>query len=112
MGRRNKGRGSTKKKRGGKSKQQSSPKNNNDGEPPHNTTSTPAPNLSELRFIVGDRVDCHLGDDIWASGTVIMRNWEIMEEDGDGELKIVPYRIRLDDGNSIYAPVDTDDFLI
>jgi len=109
MGRRNKGRGSSKKKRGGKSKQQSSPKNNNDGEPPHNTTSTPAPNLSELRLIVGDRVDCHLGDDIWASGTVVMRNLEIIEEDGDGELKIAPYRIRLDDGNSIYAPVDTDD---
>ena len=108
MGRRNKGRGSTKKKRGGKSKQQSLPKNNEGA--PDTTTSTPAPNVSEedclneLRFKVGDRVNCHMGNQAWVSGTITMRNCIPPEEDE----KRFPYRIRLDNGDLVYAPSDND----
>jgi len=94
MGRRNKGR-STKKKRGGKSKQ-STPKNNNE----EGASEEERPD--ELRFNVGDRVDCNIEDNTCLSGTVIMRNWE--DDTGD----IFPYRIRLDDNWITYAPVDTD----
>jgi len=107
MGRRNKGRGSNKKKRGGKSKQQSHEHNNNNNEEGASDTIVPQAFEEELpdelRFNVGDRVDCHMGDDTWASGTIIMTNWE--NDMGD----IFPYRIRLDNGMITYAPVDMDD---
>ena len=97
MGRRNKGRGSSKKKRGGKSQRSiSTPKNNNE----EGASEEERPD--ELRFNVGDRVDCNIEDDTCLSGTVIMRNWE--DDTGD----IFSYRIRLDDNWITYAPVDTD----
>jgi len=110
MGRRNKGRGSTKKKRGGKSKQQQSSPKNNEGAP-DTTTSTSAPISvkvseeecpNELRFKVGDRVDCYMGNQAWELGTITMRNCILPEEDE----KRFPYRIRLDNGGVVYAPSD------
>lgn len=110
MGRRNKGRGCSKKKRGGKSKsKQSTPKNNNDGASDSSSVIVRGEKRpDEWRFNVGDRVDCRLNSEFeedWGSGTIIMRNWEIELEE---ELTIVPYRIRLDNGTTIYAPVDVD----
>ena len=111
MGRRNKGRGSTKKKRGGKSKQQSSPQNNNEEGAPNTTTTTTTTHTSavspkerpNIRFNVGDRVDCLIEVDTWQSGTIIKRH--TMGWDG----KIYhPYGIRLDNGEVVYAPVDED----
>ena len=108
MGRRNKGRGSTKKKRGGKSKQRSTQtKNNEEGASdttiaPH-TSVVPPKERPSIRFNVGDRVECLIEVGTWQSGTIIKRHtmgW-------DGKM-YHPYGIRLDNGEVVYAPVDED----
>jgi hypothetical protein len=111
MVRRNKGRGSTKKKRGGKSKQKSTETKNNDGAPDDSTTTTLAPTsvkVSEeeerpnVRFNIGDRVECHMDDKSVQPGYIIMRNCQ--RDDG----VLCPYVVRLDKGVAIYAPFDKD----
>jgi len=56
--------------------------------------SPPAP----LRFGVGQRVDCFMGDGIWKRGTVR----ELWPREGS------PYGIDTDDGGKITAPSDED----
>ena len=55
-----------------------------------------------LRFAVGDRVECNIGE--WVSGKVV-RLWYIEE----GLDFPVPYQVLLDDGALIYAPQDIDE---
>jgi G3E family GTPase len=52
----------------------------------------------QLRFQVGDRVAANCGD--WEQGTVIA-HWD------EGN----PYRIRLDNGDEVWGPVDNEDFV-
>jgi len=57
-----------------------------------------------LRFEVGARVLCNVGD--WALGTVV-KHW--YHEPGQPEENIAPYQIKLDEGMTIFAPIDADD---
>lgn len=64
--------------------------------------------LPDLRFDVGQKVECRIGPDPvtgWAKGTIIQlwyreRNWQ--------PGSYAPYKIRLDDGKYIFAPGDMD----
>ena len=56
-----------------------------------------------LRFALGDRVECKVGDNKWIPGEVVQL-W--YEEEGMAEP--APYQVLLDDGFHIYAPVDND----
>lgn len=64
-----------------------------------------------LRFDLGARVECHLGDGIWQSGRVI-RQYHHEPSWPTGQW--VPYQVQLDedaDGRlvTMYAPADTDE---
>jgi G3E family GTPase len=61
----------------------------------------------ELRFKVGDRVQCRVGvgDDDWADGTVARLRYR--EEHWPKE-RVAPYQILLADGKMIFAPIDDD----
>ncbi|GFH57899.1 hypothetical protein CTEN210_14375 [Chaetoceros tenuissimus] len=64
--------------------------------------------LPELRFDVGDKVECRVGADEvtgWAKGEVIQL-W--YREQGWQDGSFAPYKIRLDDGRDIFAPADVD----
>jgi len=63
--------------------------------------------LPELRFGVGDRVECDIGQDAYLPGTVI-QTW-YTEENNFQSGYMVPYQIQLDIGNLIYAPIDSED---
>lgn len=56
-----------------------------------------------LRFGVGDRVECNLGEYGWRTGTVI-KQWYV----DDSSDVAHPYQVILDDGNKIFAPDDAD----
>ena len=58
---------------------------------------------AELRFEIGHRVVCNTGE--WVPGVIIKHHYR---EKSWPEGKIVPYRIKLDDGRSIFAPIDDD----
>merc|ERR1712087_178333 len=59
-----------------------------------------------LRFDVGQRVLCNLGDDGgWLKGTISGLMWR--SEDMDPGI-VAPYQITMDNGDIISAPVDTD----
>jgi len=61
-----------------------------------------------LRFSVGDRVDCYFEHD-WASGTIIMRHCPRLGDTRPVDTRrIYPYGVRLDNGEIIYAPYDAD----
>ena len=65
-----------------------------------------------LRFKVGDRVACNVGA-TFQTGTVI-KLWytEKYYPEGANRLQsLVPYQVRLDNDNTIYAPKDEDDIL-
>ena len=65
-------------------------------------------NRPNLRFKVGDRVECRIGSDPvtgWASGT-IDQLW-YRKPDWPENLW-APYKIKLDNGTNIYAPDDVD----
>ena len=53
---------------------------------------------SELRFKVGDRVEANVGS--WSKGRII-KQWD------EGN----PYRIQLDNGDQVWGPEDTNDFV-
>jgi G3E family GTPase len=53
---------------------------------------------SPLRFNIGDKVDCNLGKNSWQEGEVI-KLWD----EGNA------YRVRLINGEDIWAPIDEDD---
>lgn len=63
----------------------------------------------ELRFNVGDRVQCRTGagngDDAWSTGTIV-KQW--YREDGWPKTRFAPYQIKLDDARLIFAPMDDD----
>lgn len=65
----------------------------------------PEPEPPELRFTVGDKVECRVGPDDWAPGTV-HQLW--YRENGWPEGAFAPYKILLDDGRFIFAPQDMD----
>jgi hypothetical protein len=64
--------------------------------------------LPELRFNLGQRVECRIGPDPvtgWSTGTII----ELWYRDEDWpEGSYAPYKIELDDGRAIFAPGDID----
>lgn len=64
--------------------------------------------LPELRFEVGQKVECRVGPDEvtgWAKG-VIMQLWYREMDWAEGSY--APYKIKLDDGREIFAPGDVD----
>lgn len=57
----------------------------------------------KLRFAVGSRVQCNCGE--WKSGTVVGHYWR---DATWPKGKIVPYQIKIDNGPTIFAPMDSD----
>jgi len=60
--------------------------------------------FKNLRFKVGDRVECNTGKPVWPGGTVVKIGWNT----GNG---IAPYQVKLDQGDLIFAPADVDDLI-
>ena len=61
---------------------------------------------ASLRFKVGTRVECNMGDDYgWAAGTVTKLMWR-SEEMEQGQ--VCPYKVQLDIGQWTWAPCDDD----
>jgi len=58
-----------------------------------------------LRFEVGTRVVCRVGQDEWEEGKIVQL-W--YREPDWPENKTVPYQAQLDDGTLIFVPADTD----
>ena len=75
--------------------------------PPENPEPGEPPDV-ELRFKVGDRVECCIarGPDGWAPGTIVS-HWFRAPQWPTGQF--APYQIKLDSsGNNIFAPQDRD----
>jgi len=70
---------------------------------------TEEPKEGGLRFKVGSRVKCNLGEGNWAPGTVI-KLW-YRESDWKPEQPTAPYQIRLDNGMLIWSPMDSNKFI-
>lgn len=64
--------------------------------------------FSNLRFELGDRVECRIGEDAitgWAAGSVL----QLMYRESNWPPGVfAPYQIQLDDGRQIFAPHDID----
>lgn len=58
---------------------------------------------TELRYPVGTRVECNVGE--WRSGTVVGHWWRDASWPAG---KLVPYQIKIDNGPTIFAPMDSD----
>jgi len=58
-----------------------------------------------LRFAVGDRVQCNRGADGWADGVVA---GHLYRDEHMPPGMVAPYQITLDDGGLIFAPADVD----
>lgn len=56
------------------------------------------------RFAVNAKVECRLVDQ-WFLGTVMRLRWR---EKGWGDRRTAPYIVRLDDGRTVFAPLDSD----
>jgi len=67
-----------------------------------------AERIEQLRFKVGDRVQCQTGTDIWSAGEVVALMYR---DDGMPPGLLAPYQVRLDSGHLVYAPVDEDAFV-
>jgi len=68
-------------------------------------------NQPQLRFEVGEKVECRIGPDEvtgWAKGSV-MQLW--YREQGWPPNSWAPYKIQLDDGKCIFAPSDLDQII-
>jgi len=68
-------------------------------------------NQPQLRFEVGDKVECRIGPDPvtgWAKGSVAQL-W--YREQGWPPNSWAPYKIQLDDGKCIFAPSDMDQII-
>ena len=73
---------------------------------------------SNLRFRVGDRVECILGEELWATGRIVQTHYK--EDDME---EMAPYQVKLDaasarrlgapsrDAALIYAPFDDDYYI-
>ena len=80
---------------------------------------------TNLRYIVGDRVDCRIHNgttEEWVSGTVILRNGNLksfkeqnttykLKSNKEISLDIVPYNVRLDGGGVAAVPIDNDNYI-
>ena len=64
---------------------------------------------SAFRFDVGDRVDCHMGNDRWEPGSV--ERVEVEQRDEDMNLYTAAYAVTLDNGGTAVAPHDDDRFV-
>merc|ERR1719217_1399052 len=63
--------------------------------------------LKALRFGVGQRVACNMGNNEWSTGVVTSLMWREDETMPPG--MVAPYQIKLDNGDVISAPIDEDD---
>jgi len=63
--------------------------------------------LPELRFVVGDRVEC-LCDRRWLVGVIVQLWWAHTGWPAD---RVAPYQIKLPDGSLIFAPADKEEFI-
>jgi hypothetical protein len=61
--------------------------------------------IEQLRFGVGDKVECKTDEDTWSPGVVVQL---MFREDGMHPGLVAPYQIKLDDGELIYAQADSD----
>jgi hypothetical protein len=71
----------------------------------------PWPPLPDLRFEVGQRVECRVGPHPvrgWAAGVVVATFYK--EPDWPPGM-LAPYQIQLDDGRLIFAPQDIDEVI-
>jgi len=59
----------------------------------------------QLRFAAGDRVKCKVSQEEWVSGK-IMKLWHRESHWPEGTK--VPYQVKLDNGNLIFAPMDDE----
>ena len=57
----------------------------------------------DLRFEVGQRVECNTGGGGWAKGTIVALMYSATPTGA-----VAPYQIKLDDGMLIFAPIDDD----
>ena len=64
--------------------------------------------LVNLRFAVGDRVKCWVGE--WAPGRIVRLLYDGPEIENPG-WNYAPYQVKLDDGTLIYAPEDRDSYI-
>lgn len=61
--------------------------------------------MPQLRFDIGDKVECRVGPSEWHAGTVMQR-WYRESTWPNGAW--APYKILLSDGRNIFAPGDLD----
>lgn len=64
--------------------------------------------VAALRFKLGDKVECKTSAG-WLKGTIVNIMWRDDESMPTG--MTVPYQIKLDDGDLIYAPFDDDEII-
>ena len=57
-----------------------------------------------LRFAIGDRVECHLGNQHWEAGAVKQQN---IEQEGE----VAAYLVMLDSGQQVVAPLDDNRYI-
>lgn len=57
-----------------------------------------------LRFAIGDRVECRTGGNVWMPGKIIAQRVFTMGRE-------MPYKIQLDDGRALVAPLDSDQII-
>jgi len=64
--------------------------------------------LKQLRFKVGDRVECNMSGGMWRAGTVktLMYRDEDMEQG-----QVCPYKVELDGGGLTWAPADIEEVI-
>jgi len=60
---------------------------------------------SNLRFVVGTKVQCRTGETQWEAGTIIELNYR---ESSWPPGETVPYFVKLDDGDFTFVPQDAD----
>jgi len=64
--------------------------------------------LKQLRFAVGDTVECKTGRDKWSKGKVVVLMYR---DDTMPPGMVAPYQVQLDGGDLIYAPEDIDELI-
>ena len=66
---------------------------------------------------MGDKVKCRTGGASWSRGTIVKLNYKLAKGGGEGQARralgysTVPYQVRLDNGDLIFAPDDTNDVI-
>jgi len=62
--------------------------------------------MKELRFKVGDRVECNMSGGMREKGTVVALMWR---DDDMEKGQVCPYKVKLDSGGITWAPFDEDE---